>query len=175
MNPAGRWAGSGWRRGRAHGRGPPHSPRAGLRRAARAALVMPLACAFAQVVIRTAQVATFVAFGCIALLVMVDIGGPRRLRALAYAATTGIGAVLIALGTLASLSPWLAALLMLLVGFVVCFAGVFGGYVVAAQTALLLAFVLAVSIPAPPAAIAPRPPRWLIAGVVSMLAGVTLS
>jgi uncharacterized membrane protein YccC len=63
---------------------------------------------------------------------------------------------------------------MLLVGFVVSFAGVFGGYVVAAQTALLLAFVLAVSIPAPPAAIAPRLAGWLIAGVVSMLAGVLL-
>ncbi len=174
MNTARRWACSAWLRVRAHRRGPPHSPRAGLRRAARAALVMPPAFAFAQAVIRDAQVALFVPFGCIALLVMVDIGGPRRPRALAYAATTGIGAVLIALGTLASLSPWLAALLMLLVGFVVSFAGAFGGYVVAAQTALLLAFVLAVSIPAPPAAIAPRLAGWLIAGVVSMLAGVLL-
>jgi uncharacterized membrane protein YccC len=63
---------------------------------------------------------------------------------------------------------------MLLVGFAVSFAGVFGGYVAAAQTALLLTFVLAVSIPAPPAAIASRLVGWLIAGVVSTLAGVLL-
>ncbi len=145
-----------------------------LARAARAALVMPAAFAFALFVIRDAQVALFVPFGCIALLVMVDIGGPRRPRAVAYAATTCIGAVLIALGTLASFSPWVAALVMLLVGFAVSFAGVFGGYVAAAQTALLLTFVLAVSIPAPPAAIASRLVGWLIAGVVSTLAGVLL-
>jgi hypothetical protein len=58
-----------------------------LARAARAALVMPAAFAFALFVIRDAQVALFVPFGCIALLVMVDIGGPRRPRAVAYAAT----------------------------------------------------------------------------------------
>ena len=174
MNTARRWARSAWLRMRAHRRDPPDSPRAGLRRAARAALVMPPAFAFAQVVIRNAQVATFVAFGCIALLVMADFAGPRRPRALAYAVTTGIGAVLIALGTLVSFSPWLAALLMLLAGFVVSFAGVFGGYAAAAQTALLLAFVLAVPIPAPPAAIAPRLAGWLFAGVVSTLAGVLL-
>jgi hypothetical protein len=76
MNTARRWASSEWLRVRAHRRGPPHSPRGGLRRAARAALVMPPVFAFAQVVIRDAQVALFVPFGCIALLVMVDIGGP---------------------------------------------------------------------------------------------------
>src|SRR5260370_16233465 len=123
MNTARRWACSAWLRMHAHRRDPPDSPRVGLRRAARAALVMPPAFAFALFVIRDAQVATFVAFGCIALLVMVDFAGPRRPRALAYAVTTGIGAVLIALGTLASFSPSMAALAMLLAGFAVSFAG----------------------------------------------------
>lgn len=145
-----------------------------LGRAARAALVTPAAFAFAQFVIRDAQVATFVAFGCIALLVMVDFGGPPRPRVLAYVVTAGIGAVLIAIGTFASFSPWVGALVMLLVGFTVSFVGLFGGYAAVAQTALLLAFVLAVSIPAPPAAIAPRLAGWLIASVVSTLAGVLL-
>jgi len=107
----------------------PHDPgRAGLRRAARAALVMPAAFAFAQFVIGNGQLTTFVAFGCFALLV----------------------------------------------GLAVSFAGVFGGYASAAQTAFLLAFVLAVSISAPPAALAPRLSGWLIAGAVSLLAGVFL-
>jgi uncharacterized membrane protein YccC len=155
--------------------GVPHDPgRAGLRRAARTALVMPAAFAFAQFVIGNEQLTTFVAFGCFALLVMADFGGFRGPRALAYAAAMGIGAVLIAMGTLASASPWVGAFVMLLVGLVVSFAGVFGGYASAAQTALLLAFVLAVSISAPPAALAPRLAGWLIAGTVSLLAGVFL-
>jgi uncharacterized membrane protein YccC len=145
-----------------------------LRRAGRAAIVMPVAFAFALAVIRDSQAVTFVAFGCFALLVMADFGGPRRPRATAYVTTTLVGAALIALGTLASFSPWVAAIAMLLVGFVVQFAGVFGGYVAAAQTALLLAFVLAASVPVAPAAVAPRVAGWCLAGAVSTLAGVFL-
>ena len=159
---------------RARLRIPTDPGRAGLRRAARAALVMPAAFAFAQFVIGNGQLTTFVAFGCFALLVMADFGGLRGPRALAYAAATGIGAVLIALGTLASVSPWLGAFVMLLVGLAVSFAGVFGGYASAAQTALLLAFVLAVTISAPPAALALRLAGWLIAGAVSGLSAVFL-
>ena len=172
-----RWTGSAWLRLRglrARLRVPTDPGRAGLRRAARAALVMPAAFAFAQFVIGNEQLTIFVAFGCFALLVMADFGGLRGPRALAYAAATGIGAVFIALGTLASVSPWVGAFVMLLVGLAVSFAGVFGGYASAAQTALLLAFVLAVSISAPLAALAPRLAGWLIAGAVSLLAGVFL-
>jgi uncharacterized membrane protein YccC len=148
--------------------------RVGLRRAARVALVMPAAFAFAKLVIGDAQVMTFVAFGCFALLVMAHFGGPRRPRAAAYVTTTLVGATLVTLGTLASPIAWVAALGMLLVGFWIQFVGVFGSYVAAAQTALLLAFVLAVSIPAPPAAVGARLLGWFIAGAVSTLAGVFL-
>jgi uncharacterized membrane protein YccC len=174
MNSAWPWTRSAWLRLRAHLRAPPDLGRAALRRAGRVALVMPAAFAFAQFVIGNGQLTTFVAFGCFALLAMADFGGLRGPRARAYAAATGIGAVLIVLGTLASASPWVGALVLLLVGFAVSFAGMFGGYASAAQTALLLAFVLAVSIPAPPAALAPRLAGWLLAGVVSLLAGVFL-
>ncbi|MGH2517379.1 MAG: hypothetical protein ACRDHP_17155, partial [Ktedonobacterales bacterium] len=168
-------SGRGWlEAARQRGWIPPDPGSMGLRRAARAALVMPSAFAFAQFVIRNAQVTTFVAFGCFALLVLADFGGHRRPRATAYVTTTLVGAALIALGTLASFSPWMGALGMLLVGFAVSFASVFGGYVAAAQTALLLAFVLAVSIPAPPAAVVPRVAGWFLAGAVSTLAGVFL-
>ncbi|HVA93190.1 MAG TPA: FUSC family protein [Chloroflexota bacterium] len=153
----------------------PHDPGlAGTRRAARAALVAPLAFAFAKFVIGNPQFATFIAFGCFALLVLADFGGTRRPRAVAYAWTTLVGAALVALGTVASSSPWLAAAAMLLVGFGVQFAGIFGGYVAAAQTALLLSFVLAVSIPATPATIGVRLAGWCLAGLLSLLAGVFL-
>jgi uncharacterized membrane protein YccC len=174
VSTARQWIRSAWPRLRAYLRAPRDPGRAGLRRAGRAAFVMPTAFAFAQFVIGNGQLTTFVAFGCFALLVMADFGGLRGPRALAYAATTGIGIALIALGTLASVSPWVGAPVMLLVGLAVSFASVFGGYASAAQTALLLAFVLAVSIPAPPAALAPRLAGWLIAGVLSGLSGVFL-
>src|SRR2546423_850056 len=91
--------------------------RAGGRRAARAALIIPAAFAFARLVIGDAQATLFVSFGCFALLVMADFGGPRRPRAVAYVATTLIGATLVTLGTLVSPSAWVAALLTLFVGF----------------------------------------------------------
>jgi uncharacterized membrane protein YccC len=130
--------------------------------------------AAARLVIGDAQVTLFVAFGCFALLVMADFGGPRRPRTVAYVITTLVGATLVTLGTLVSPSAWAAALLMLLVGFGVSFVGVFGSYVAAAQTALLLSFVLAVSVPAPPTAVGARLVGWLLAGAVSTLAGVFL-
>jgi uncharacterized membrane protein YccC len=147
---------------------------AGLRRASRAALVMPAAFAFAKLVLRDPQATTFVAFGCFSLIVLADFGGMRRPRAVAYLVATGVGAALVALGTLATPLPWLAALAMLVVGFWIQFAGVFGGYTAASQTALMLAFVLAVSVPAPPEALAPRVGGWLLAGAVSTVACILL-
>ncbi len=122
--------------------------------------------------IRDLQVATFAVFGCFALLVMADFGGHRPPRAVAYLAASMAGAALVALGTAVSPAPWLAAAVMLVVGFVLSFGGVFGGYVAAAQTALLLAFVLSASIPASVSAIPPRVAGWALAGGVSTLAGV---
>lgn len=128
--------------------------------------------AISLLVIGNVQLATFAVFGCFALLVMADFGGPRRARAGAYLATTLAGAALVALGTVASPSIAAGSILMLVVGLVLSFAGVFGGYVAAAQTALLLSFVLAVAIPATASATPTRVAGWMLAGAVSTLAGV---
>jgi len=116
---------------------------AGLRRAARAAIVIPLTFGFGEFVLHDTQNVIFMVFGGFALLVLSDFGGQRRPRAVAYLTATLVGAVLIALGTLVSQNTALAAALMLLVGFTVSFGSVFGGYVAAAQTGMLLAFVIA--------------------------------
>jgi uncharacterized membrane protein YccC len=144
----------------------------GLRRAVRAALVIPATFAFAKFVINDVQVTTFVVFGCFALLVIADFGGMRLPRAIAYASTTLVGGGLVILGTLASTAAWVGALAMLLIGFAIQFAGVFGGYVPAAQTALQLSFVLAVSVPTPTSALGARLGGWFLAGIVSTLSGV---
>ena len=137
---------------------------AGLRPAARAAVVMPAMFAIAVYEIRDLQLTPFVAFGCFAFLVMADFGGLRPQRALAYVGTAVTGAALISLGTLASSSIWIAVPAMFVVGFSVQFAAVFGGYAAASITALLLSFVLSVSIPAPAGAIGlgSRDGFWLL-------------
>jgi len=147
---------------------------AALRRAVRAAVIIPLALAFALFVLHDAQNVIFIVFGCFALLVISDFGGPRPARALAYLTATLFGAVLVTLGTLASANPVLAAGVTLVIGFVVTFARVFGGYLAAAQTGMLLSFVVAVSIPAPATAITARVGGWALAGIISTLAGVFL-
>jgi uncharacterized membrane protein YccC len=161
-------------RARLFGRPMSEQSRAALRRAARVALVMPPAFATSSLLIHDAQTTTFVAFGSFALLVLADFGGLRRPRAIAYLVTTAVGAGLIAAGTLASNSPWSAVAVTLVLAFGVRFAGAFGGYIRAAQGALLLSLVLAVAFPGPPATIVPRLTGWLIAGILSTLAAVLL-
>jgi uncharacterized membrane protein YccC len=147
---------------------------AALRRATRAAIVIPLALAFALFVLHNPQATIYIVFGCFALLVFGDFGGSRRLRAATYLSVTLVGFVLVVLGTLASFIPWVAALVTLLIAIAVSFAGGFGGYAAAAQSPLLLAFVVSVAVPAPPMEIPSRLIGWGIAGVVSTVASVTL-
>ena len=105
-----------------HGRDP---ERDALRRALRAALVIPLALAVGNNLIGGAQVSLFAVFGAFALLVFADFPGSRAARATAYAGLAVVGCVLITLGTLVSRTAWLAVLAMFTVGVLVLFAGVF--------------------------------------------------
>jgi uncharacterized membrane protein YccC len=145
-----------------------------LRRAARAAIIIPLAFAFADLLLRAPQSVVFVMFGCFSLLVMSDFGGFRRQRARAYLAATLVGAALVALGTLVSTSTWLPAVVMFIVGFAISFSRIFGGYVAAANLGMLLSFVIAVTIPATPDVIPERVGGWAMAGLVSTVAAVAL-
>jgi uncharacterized membrane protein YccC len=137
-------------------------------------MVIPLAFAFADLLLRAPQSLVFVMFGCFSLLVISDFGGFRRPRALAYLASTLVGGALVALGTLVSTSTWLPALVMFVVAFAISFSRIFGGYVAAANLGMLLAFVIAVTIPAPPDAIPARVGGWAMAGLVSTAAAVAL-
>ena len=147
---------------------------AALRRAARAAIVIPPVLAFTIFVLHGGQNVIFAVFGCFALLVMSDFGGQRPARALAYLTATAVGALLVAIGTLASASAGLATTVTFVVGLAIAFSRVFGGYLAAAQTGMLLSFVIAVSIPAPASAIPARVGGWVMAGLISTLAGVFL-
>ena len=154
---------------------PPADPGfAALRRSARAAIVITLTFLFGEFVLHDTQNIIFIVFGGFALLVLSNFGGRRRPRAIAYLTATLAGAVLIAIGTVVSQNTALATVMMLVVGFSIAFSSVFGGYVAAAQTGMLLAFVIAVSIPAPPAAVPARVGGWVFAGIVATLAAILL-
>jgi hypothetical protein len=138
-----------------------------IKDALRVAIVQPLSFFLALHVFDSAQMALFAAFGPMALMVFVQFGGTRRHRLTAYASLALGGAALIALGTLCSQSTVAATAAMALLGFAIIFAGVFDGYVAAAQRGAILAFVLAVMVPADAAAIGPRVAGW---GLASLLA-----
>jgi uncharacterized membrane protein YccC len=145
-----------------------------LRRAARTALVIPLALLFGRFVVGDPQNLIFIVFGCFALLVLADFGGALPTRSLAYLVATMAGAVLVALGTLASATAVGAALVMLVVGFGLAFATIFGGYVATARTGLLMAFVISLSLPGPASAIPARVGGWMLAGLLSTIAAAFL-
>jgi uncharacterized membrane protein YgaE (UPF0421/DUF939 family) len=124
---------------------------------------MPAVFAFADKVIANTQTATFAAFGSFAMLVLVEFTGRPRSRLTAYLALGLVGSGLVVVGTLCSRNAWLAAGAMLVVGFLILFAGLLGGYFAAGGTAAILAFVLPVTIAAPLSSIPARLEGWALA------------
>ena len=97
---------------------------AALRRAVRAAIVMPGSFALCLHVIHNPVMAPFAAFGAIATLLLVDFRGSRFDRLRSQAALIVLDAVLVAIGTLCSRSTVLAVVAMAVLGFLIIFAGV---------------------------------------------------
>ena len=145
-----------------------------LRRAGRAAIVMPAMFALTEKVIGNATMATFAAFGSLAMLLFVAFGGTMRERLAAQASLILAGAVFICLGTLVSRAAWLAAIAMFAVGFGVLFAGVVSSVLASASTSLLLGFILPVTLSGPVTSIPARLGGWLLAGAASLIAIVVL-
>ncbi|HEY1672955.1 MAG TPA: FUSC family protein [Streptosporangiaceae bacterium] len=141
-----------------------------LRRAGRSAIIMPALLALSVKVIGNPVMATFAAFGSLAMLLFVAFGGRMRERLPDQVALIATGAVFVVLGTLCSRTDWLAALAMLVVAFFVLFAGVVSSALASASTSLLLAFILSVSLRGPVSSIPDRLAGWLLAGAVSLIA-----
>jgi hypothetical protein len=147
---------------------------AALRRATRAAIIMPAMFALGDKVIGNPQLATFAAFGSFAMLLLVDFGGSMAERIQAQAALVVTGGVFVCLATLASQSAWLATVAMAVAGFGVIFAGVISSVLAGATTALLLAFILPVSLATPASAVPGRLAGWGMAGGVALVATALL-
>jgi hypothetical protein len=147
---------------------------AALRRASRTAIIMPAMFALGDKVIGNPQLATFAAFGSFAMLLLVDFGGPMAERLQAEAALAVTGGVFVCLATLASQTAWLAAVAMAVVGFGVILAGVVSSVLAGATTALLLAFILPVSLAAPASAVPDRLAGWGMAAGAALVATALL-
>src|SRR5262249_45977923 len=145
-----------------------------LKAAARAAIVMPSVFAFADIVIGNPQTSLFAALGSFAVLVLVEFGGTRRTRFLAYLGLAAAGAAFITIGTICSRDAWLAAGATGVVGFLTLFSGAFNGYVAAASSSAILLFVLPANIPAPNSAISHRLLGFALAAGVGTAASLLL-
>jgi uncharacterized membrane protein YccC len=137
--------------------------RVALKKAVRAAVVMPAVFAFADKVVQQPESTTFAAFGSIAVLVLADFRGPPRGRLIAYLALFVVGGVLITVGTLCSRDMWLGAGVMGVVALAILFSSVINPYFAMAGWAPLLTFILPVTLAAEPSAIPMRLEGWALA------------
>jgi Fusaric acid resistance protein-like len=143
-----------------------------LRRALRAAIVVPTAAAISFFAVGGTQAPLFTTIGSIWLLVLVDFPGTRRVRALAYCGLGLNGALLIVLGTVVQPIPWLAVTIMFALGVAVTLAGVLSETIAAGQRATLLTYVWPVC--TPPGPVGDRLLGWAIAWAVCVPAALFL-
>ena len=141
-----------------------------LRRAGRTAIVMPALFALSVKVIGNPQVAAFAAFGSFASLGLASFSGPMADRLRSQLALALAGAVFVVLGTAVSTVDWLAALVTAVVAFGVLFAGVVSSVLAGATSALLLAFILPVSLPGTFSTVPDRLAGWGMASGAALLA-----
>jgi uncharacterized membrane protein YccC len=144
-------------------------------RAVRATLVVPAILALTFKVFGNPQMALFAVFGSFAALVLTTFGGTRRDKAVAHLGLALVGSIGVILGTVASGSAPLAAVLTLLVAFFIYFAGMAGPNAASGVTGALLAYVIAVASAGGTAAIGDRLAGWWLASAVSTVAVLLLS
>jgi uncharacterized membrane protein YccC len=143
-------------------------------RAVRATVVIPLLVAVTTYVIGDAQMALLATFGGFATLIIAGFGGTRRDVFLAHAGLAVAGSLALIIGTLASSSTWLAAIVTLLVVFAVLFAGVAGPNVARGATAVLFAYVLPVASAGGASTIPSRLEGWWLASAAGTIAVLLL-
>ncbi|HEY3772568.1 MAG TPA: FUSC family protein [Solirubrobacteraceae bacterium] len=148
-----------------------HDPGLGaLRRAVRAAIIMPGSFALCLKVIDNPAMAAFAAFGAIATLVLIDFRGTIADRVRSQISLVVGCMILVCLGTVCSRSTVAAVLVMAVLGTVIVFSAVVSSVFAGATTALLLAFILPVSLPGPVSEIPDRVAGWGLSGAISVLA-----
>ena len=145
-----------------------------LHRAIRVAIVLPVLLWVGLHVLHDMQFALVASFGSFAALAMADFMGPPRSRLVSHAVLAMAGAALVVLGTALSHTLWPAVIAMLCVGVAAQFLMALGGQFALGNNAAVLAFVVAVMVPAGPEAIASRVAGWIVAMACAALAASLL-
>jgi uncharacterized membrane protein YccC len=144
--------------------------REALRRAMRAAIVIPLAAGFTVVVVGGTVAPLFTLLGAFWLLVTTEFPGNRQQRGVAYLGMALNMSLLITIGTLLAPIAWLAVTFMFFLGVAVTLAGVASATMSAGQRAILLSYVWPVCTPVGP--ISERLLGWLIAVMICVPAAL---
>ena len=144
-------------------------------RSVRAMVVVAGLFALASKVIGNPQVATFVAFGGFATLVLASFGGDRRDRFIAHLHLAVAGSVVLVIGTAVHSTTWIAALVTIAVAFFVLFAGVASANAASGATALLLAYILPAASPGTISMIPDRLAGWWMASAAGTVAVLVLN
>ncbi|MGO9252953.1 MAG: FUSC family protein [Mycobacterium sp.] len=150
-----------------HTKDPEHDT---LRRAVRAAIMVPVAAGFAFLVVGGSAAPLYALLGAFWLLVVTDFPGNRQQRAVAYLGLAVTVSVLITVGTVVAPIAWLAVALMFFLGVAVTLASMLSATMSAGQRAALLSYVWPVCTPGGP--IGERLLGWLIALVVCVPAAL---
>lgn len=145
-----------------------------LRKAARAAIVVPGLLAFGKVVLGNDSVATYAVFAGFVAQVFADYGGPPRRRAGAYVTLIILGDAAIVLGALLSSLLVAGAVGMFALVFVVTFATVLGGYLPLHVAPVALAYSLSVLDPLQDLAVRDRIGGWTLGGGVALVAALVM-
>jgi hypothetical protein len=146
-----------------------------LLRAVRATLVIPGLFAITDQVLGNVQMATFVAFGGFATLVMTGFGGTRRQKAVAHLGLAVTASLLIIIGTAVSSSTAAAAIVTVPVAFAVLFSGLISPNAAAGASGALLAYVLPAVTRANLSTIPDRLAGWWLVSAVGTVAVLVLS
>lgn len=145
-----------------------------LRRGIRAAIALPLALATSLYLIDVPAGALFAVFGTVGLLVNADFAGTAGARLASYLLTGGAGTVALSVGWAASFNTAAAVAVTLIVAFVLAFANLLRGRIAVGTPAVLLVFVVAVSIDPSPTSLPAYLVGWWIAVVVSTVTALLL-
>ncbi|GGJ59576.1 FUSC family protein [Streptomyces brasiliensis] len=135
---------------------------------------MPAVLAVAVEFVGEPDFVMFVAFGALAGLLFVDFSGPPHVRLSAQTGLMLTGAVLVCLGTLASQAIWTATVATFVITFSLLFAGVVSSVLASATTALLVSFILPVTMPGSVSSMPHRLGGWLLGGAASLIAVAVL-
>jgi uncharacterized membrane protein YccC len=144
-------------------------------RAARATVVVPSLFAITDKVVGDPQMALFATFGGFATLVIAGFAGSRRDKLTAHAGLAVAGSLALIIGTLASGTTWLAAVVTVPVTFAIFFAGIGGPNAASGSTAAMFAYVLPVASAGGAATIPSRLEGWWLASAAGTIAVLLLS